>query len=70
MNKVTRYISTSVMLYGKTTNSLDAFKPLLSSGFLKFSNSNLLFLEGLHIKFKKPELNSDLKASKELVVFP
>ena len=61
------------MLYGKTTNSLDAFKPLLSSGFLnlKFSNSNLLlFLEALHIKFKKPELNSGLKASKELVVFP
>ena len=38
---------------------------------LKFSNSNLLlFLEALHIKFKKPELNSGLKASKELVVFP
>ena len=36
---------------------------------LKFSNSNLLlFLEALHIKFKK--LNSRLKASKELVVFP
>ena len=34
MNKVTRYIFTSVMLYGKTTNSLDAFKPLLSSVFL------------------------------------
>ena len=38
---------------------------------LKFSNSNLLlFLEALHIKFKKPELNSGLKASKELAVFP
>ena len=38
---------------------------------LKFSNSNLLpFLEVLHIKFKKPELNSGLKASKKLVVFP
>ena len=38
---------------------------------LKFSNSNLLlFLEAFHIKFKKPELNSGLKASKELVVFP
>ena len=38
---------------------------------LKFSNSNLLlFLEALHIKFKKTELNSGLKASKELVVFP
>ena len=38
---------------------------------LKFSNSNLLlFLEALHIIFKKPELNSGLKASKELVVFP
>ena len=38
---------------------------------LKFSNSNLLlFLEALHIKFKRPELNSGLKASKELVVFP
>ena len=24
------------MLYGKTTNSLDAFKPLLISGFFKF----------------------------------
>ena len=34
MNKVRRYIFTSVMLHGKTTNSLDAFKPLLSSGFL------------------------------------
>ena len=34
---------------------------------LKFSNSNLLlFLEA----FKKPELNSGLKASKKLVVFP
>ena len=32
---------------------------------LKFSNSNLLlFLEALHIKLKKPELNSGLKASK------
>ena len=38
MNKVTRYIFTSVMLYGKTTNTLDAFKPLLSSGF-----SNLIW---------------------------
>ena len=38
---------------------------------LKFSNSNLLlFPEALHIKFKKTELNSGLKASKELVVIP
>ena len=35
------------------------------------NNSNLLlFPEALHIKFKKPELNSGLKASKELIVFP
>lgn len=38
---------------------------------LNYNNSNLLlFLEALHIKFKKPELNNGLKASKELVVFP
>ena len=37
---------------------------------LKFLNPNLLlFLEALHIKLKNPELNSCLKASKELVVF-
>ena len=35
------------------------------------TNSNLLlFREALHIKFKKPELNSGIKASKELIVFP
>ena len=38
---------------------------------LQNNNSNLLlFLEALHIKLKKPELNSGLKASKELIVFP
>ena len=38
---------------------------------LAHNNSNLLlFLEALHIKYKKPELNSGLKASKELVIFP
>ena len=38
---------------------------------LQNNNSNLLLLlEALHIKFKKPELNSGLKASKELIVFP
>ena len=38
---------------------------------LQNNNLNLLwFLEALHIKFKKPELNSGLKASKELIVFP
>jgi hypothetical protein len=38
---------------------------------LNYTNSNLLlFLEALHIKFKKPELNSGLKASEELIVFP
>ena len=38
---------------------------------LQNTNSNfLLFLEALHIKFKKPRLNSGLKASKELIVFP
>ena len=38
---------------------------------LQDNNSNLLLsLEALHIKFKKPEQNSGLKASKELIVFP
>ena len=36
MNRVSRYIFTSAILYGKTTNALDAFKPLLSSGFLNW----------------------------------
>ena len=53
----------------KFTNIIQNNTRILHS--LKFSNSNLLlFLEALHIKFKKPELNSGLKASKELVVFP
>ena len=39
--------------------------------FLQITNSNhLLFLEALHIKFTKLELNTGLKASKELVAFP
>ena len=34
-------------------------------------NSNqLLFVEALHIKYYKPQLNSGLKASKELYLFP
>lgn len=38
---------------------------------LQSNNSNiLLYLEALHIKVSKPELNSGLKASKELLVFP
>ena len=38
---------------------------------LNHNNSNLLlYLEALHIKHNKPELNNGLKASKELVVFP
>ena len=37
---------------------------------LNRTNSNLLLsLEALHIQFKKLELNSGLKASKELIVF-
>ena len=37
---------------------------------LQHTNSNiLLFLEALHIKFKRPALNSGLKASKELMLF-
>ena len=37
---------------------------------LQHTNSNiLLFLEVLHIKFKRPALNSSLKASKELMLF-
>ena len=37
---------------------------------LQHTNSNiLLFLEVLHIKFKRPPLNSGLKASKELMLF-
>ena len=37
---------------------------------LQNNNSNLLlFVEALHIKFKKPELNSGLQASNELIVF-
>ena len=37
---------------------------------LQHTNSNiLLFLEALHIKFKRPTLNSGLKASKELMLF-
>ena len=36
----------------------------------KSSNTNqLLIIEALHIKFIKPELNSGLKASKELSLF-
>ena len=37
---------------------------------LQHTNSNiLLFLEALHIKFKRPALNNGLKASKELMLF-
>ena len=37
---------------------------------LQHTNSNiLLFLEALHIKFKRPALNSGPKASKELMLF-
>ena len=37
---------------------------------LQHTNSNLLlFLEALHIKFKRPALSSGLKASKELMLF-
>ena len=37
---------------------------------LQHTNSNLLlFLEAPHIKFKRPALNSGLKASKELMLF-
>ena len=36
---------------------------------LKHANSNLLFLEALYIKYRKPVLNIELKASKEFVVF-
>ena len=31
--------------------------------------SKLLLIEALHIKFNKPEINSGLKASKELTLF-
>ena len=61
------------LYYGKTISSFDALRPLFSGEeflhSLQNNNSNLLlFLE--HIKLKKPELNSGLKASKELIVFP
>ena len=37
---------------------------------LQHTNPNLLlFLEALHFKFKRPALNSGLKASKELMLF-
>ena len=37
---------------------------------LQHTNSNiLLFLEALYIKFKRPTLNSGLKALKELMLF-
>ena len=37
---------------------------------LQHTNANiLLFLEALHIKFKRPALNNGLKASKELLLF-
>ena len=37
---------------------------------LKHTNSNLLlFLEALYIKYRKPVLNIELRASKELVIF-
>ena len=37
---------------------------------LQHTNSNiLLFLKALHIKFKRPALNSGLKASKKLMLF-
>ena len=37
---------------------------------VQHTNSNiLLFLEALHIKFKRPALNNGLKASKELMLF-
>ena len=37
---------------------------------LQHTNANiLLFLEALHIKFKRPALNNGLKASKELMLF-
>ena len=35
----------------------------------KYTNSNLLFLEALYIKNRKPLLSNGLKASKELAVF-
>ena len=47
------------------TNNTKIFQSLQDN-----NSSLLLFLEALHIKFKKPELNSGLKASKELTVFP
>ena len=46
----------------------DNFKILSSSNSL--TNNQLLTLEALYIKFNRSELNSGLKASKELTLFP
>ena len=56
------------------TNTTSCIKTLINSNckILYHNNSKnnqLLLLEALHIKFLKPELNSGLKASKDLTLF-
>ena len=43
------------------------YKILYSNYFI--NPNQLLFVEALHIKYLKPQLNSGLKASKELSLF-
>ena len=57
------------------TNTTACIKTLINSNCKilycnnSINNNQLLLLEALHIKFLKPELNSGLKASKDLTLF-
>ena len=56
------------------TNTTSCMKTLIKSNCKilyhnSVKNNQLLLLEALHIKFLKPELNSGLKASKDLTLF-